>query len=151
MDGDVEGGHEDGVAPESRQSPASPQVPSSTEKGRWGEALVARHLHDRGWTILDRNWRAGPVELDLVVRKGRILAFVEVKTRFGAGFGHPLEAVTPRKRKEVERVARAWLRARGSGELRGGVLRFDAVSVEVGPRGAPRIRHFPDAWRIGDG
>ena len=118
--------------------------------GREGEAIAARHLEDAGWTVLERNYRAGRNEVDLIVRRGRTVAFVEVKARRGTGFGHPLEAITERKRGEIAKVARAWLRARGG--LRGLSLRFDAVAVQFGStRDAsrvPRIDHVADAWRL---
>jgi putative endonuclease len=62
--------------------------------------------------VLDRNAWAGGNELDLVVRRGRRLVFVEVKARRGTGYGDPLEAVTPEKQRRVRRAAEAWLAAR---------------------------------------
>lgn len=115
--------------------------------GRRGEALAARHLMARGWTILDRNYRDGPREVDLVARRASVLAFVEVKTRSGTGFGHPLEAVTRRKRRELATAARRWLRDhRGAGGRR---VRFDAVAVHLDRRGGVHVEHVPDAWRPG--
>ena len=118
--------------------------------GREGEAIAARHFEDAGWTVLERNYRAGRNEVDLIVGRGRTVAFVEVKSRRGTGFGHPLEAITQRKRGEIAKVARAWLRARGG--LRGLTLRFDAVAVRFGrvhgAEEAPRVEHVADAWRL---
>lgn len=120
------------------------------ELGREGEAIAARHLEDAGWTVLERNYRAGRNEVDLIVKRGRTVAFVEVKSRRGTGFGHPLEAITGHKQGEITKVARAWLRARGG--LRGLSLRFDAVAVSFGRAGdardAPRVEHVADAWRL---
>ena len=120
------------------------------ELGREGEAIAARHLEAAGWTVLERNYRAGRNEVDLIVRRGRTVAFVEVKSRRGNGFGHPLEAITERKRVEIAKVARAWMRARGG--LRGLTLRFDAVAVRFGDsreaRPAPCVEHVADAWRL---
>lgn len=115
--------------------------------GRLGEALAARHLEAAGWRILATNFRSGRKEVDLIARKGDVIAFVEVKTRRGDGFGHPLEAVTWRKRKEIAEVARAWLEA--SRPERRCTLRFDAVAIHVVPGRAPRIEHVEDAWRNG--
>ncbi len=118
--------------------------------GREGEAIAARYLEEAGWTVLERNYRAGRHEVDLIVERERTVAFVEVKTRRGSGFGHPLDAITERKKGDIAKVARAWLRARGG--LRGLSLRFDAVAVRFGPgRGAsttPRVEHVADAWRL---
>lgn len=123
-------------------------VMNRTDVGRRGEELAARDLVRRGWRILDRNFRWGSKELDLVARKGRILAFVEVKTRRGSGFGHPLEAITRKKRMELESCARAWLRERPPPP--GFVRRFDAVAVHLDETGTARIEHVEDAWRVGD-
>ncbi|MCH7992121.1 MAG: YraN family protein, partial [Gemmatimonadetes bacterium] len=53
------------------------------ELGAWGERLAGARLERRGWTILERNYRLGRREVDLIARKEGILAFVEVKTRSG--------------------------------------------------------------------
>lgn len=121
---------------------------SQTDTGRRGEEIAARFLAGRGWRILDRNYRAGPRELDLVARRARVLAFVEVKTRRSATFGHPLEAITRRKRNELAACARAWLREHPTPP--GLVRRFDAVSVRLGPGGSSEVEHVEDAWRVGD-
>jgi putative endonuclease len=120
-------------------------------RGRFGENLAARHLEARGWTVLDRNWRTGHKEVDLVVRKGDTVAFVEVKTRRGAECGHPLESITARKCRELEAVARQWLRIRAP-EL-GGIprVRFDAVAVHLRPGRPPLVEHVPHAWQVGFG
>lgn len=114
--------------------------------GRRGEALAARMLSTCGWTILARNYRVGHREIDLIARRGPVVAFVEVKTRSNVAFGHPLSAITVRKRLEIARVARSWLRAHGR---RGDTYRFDAIAVTWPAHGAPRIEHTPDAWRMG--
>ena len=115
------------------------------EMGRFGEAAAASYLEARGWTILARNLRWGRGEVDLVAFRGRILAFVEVKCRSGTAFGHPLEAVSPAKRAEITKVARAWL---GQMKLPAGTMvRFDAVGVTLLPAGPPDLLHVPDAWR----
>ena len=123
---------------------------TSGNLGREGEAIAAAHLEDAGWTVLERNYRAGRNEVDLIVRRGRTVAFVEVKSRRGTGFGHPLEAITRHKRGEIAKVARAWVRARGG--MRGLSMRFDAVAVSFGSareaREAPHIEHVADAWRL---
>lgn len=117
------------------------------EVGRRGEDLAALHLQSDGWSILARNYRAGRREVDLVAVRGPVLAFVEVKTRSGTGFGHPLAAVTRRKRRDLTAAARHWLGHHGgSGGRR---VRFDAVAVHLDGRGGARIEHVPDAWRPG--
>jgi len=94
---------------------------------------------------LERNYRFGRREVDLVVRRGDLVAFVEVKTRAGSRYGSPEEAVTWTKRREIELVAQQYLTSRGVGDVD---VRFDVVSIVVdASRGMPRILHLPAAWR----
>lgn len=95
--------------------------------------------------ILERNFRFGHKEIDLVARRGDIVAFVEVKTRNGLNFGHPLEAITRAKREEIRRVASAWIARHG---CRSDLYRFDAVSVIYEGGTLPRLEHLEDAWRL---
>ncbi len=113
--------------------------------GDRGEEIAARHLTQNGWTVLDRNFRMGRKEIDLIVRRDELVAFVEVKTRSGPGFGHPLESVTWKKRREIQQVASAWIdRWGGPGQ----VYRFDAVAVTTSPAAGPVVEHVEDAWRM---
>ncbi len=115
--------------------------------GRWGEERAARFLERLGWTVLARNYRFGRKEVDLVVRRRDLVAFVEVKTRAGGGFGRPQDAITALKRREIEAVAAQYLARHGLGEV---AVRFDAVAITVGQPGqAVDIVHLEDAWRPG--
>jgi putative endonuclease len=115
--------------------------------------MAADHLAAAGWSILARNWRDGPRELDLVVYRQGVLAFVEVKTRRGSGCGLPLEGITWRKRREVERAASAWLRDGGRHLPYLKAIRFDAVAVHLPPHprgGEAEVHHLEDAWWGGE-
>ena len=94
--------------------------------GAAGEARAADWYARRGYAVLDRNWRCREGELDLVVRRGRMLVFVEVKTRRTDRFGVPAEAVTHDKQRRLRRLAHLYLDATGR---RAGALRFDVVSI----------------------
>ncbi|WP_419936541.1 YraN family protein [Candidatus Palauibacter sp.] len=117
------------------------RVPTRTT-GDVGERLAARYLAAEGYDILDRNWRAGRLEIDLVARTGDTVAFVEVKTR-RAGVQPPSEALAPAQRRRIRHAAGAWLR-RNPGV--GAEFRFDVVAVELGRGGGCRIEHIPDAF-----
>ena len=95
--------------------------------GAGGESLAARWYEDRGYQVVARNWRCADGELDLVVRRDRVLAFCEVKTRSSDRFGVPALAVGPEKQRRIRKLARAYLAAHG----RSGAadLRFDVASV----------------------
>lgn len=122
-------------------------VAEARDLGMLGERLAARHLRKLGYRILARNYRFGRREIDLIVARDDFVAFVEVKARAGTGYGHPLEAITAQKRREIERVARAWLERHGRP---GTHCRFDAVGVVVRRDQAPIIEHVPNAWRLGE-
>lgn len=117
--------------------------------GRRFEEVAGQWLERRGWTIVDRNVRFRRREIDLVIRRGNLVAFVEVKGRRGDRRGDPLEAITPFKRREIEGVARWWVAHHG---VAGESYRFDAVAVRV--RRAEggvvtEVEHVEDAWRMG--
>lgn len=113
--------------------------------GTRGEALAAAHLERAGWRIVARNFRLGHREIDLIARRGRTVAFVEVKTRARLRWGHPLLAIDRAKQAEIARVARAWLDRHGR---RGEECRFDAIAVFRDEAGALRLEHVEDAWRL---
>ncbi len=119
---------------------------ASHDFGRLGEDLAARFLAARGWTVIERNFRLGHKEVDLVARRRGVVAFVEVKSRSGPDYGHPLEAITAGKRREIELVARAWVARHGRP---GDVYRFDAMAVHRDGGRPPRVEHVEDAWRLG--
>ena len=134
--------------------------------GAAGEARAAAWYEARGYRVVARNWRCREGELDLVVRRGRTLVFVEVKARRTDRFGSPLEAVTWQKQQRLRRLALRYLEATGGGA---GAMRFDVVSIlagrievveaaflavaasrtapRAGGRGTPRARRPPSRRR----
>ena len=128
-----------------RPGPPHPFMSSAHDFGRACERLAADHLVRAGWRIVERNYRFGHREIDLIVRRGDVVAFVEIKGRRSQEFGHPLEAITRRKRREIERVARQWI---ARNDEAGVAYRFDAVGVVMGGQGMVRVEHAPDAWRL---
>ena len=111
--------------------------------GRFGEQLAVRHLEAAGLQILDRNWRCPEGEIDIVAADGHTLVVCEVKTRSGAAFGDPAEAVVGAKAARLRRLALRWLAARGLGWRD---LRFDVVTVLRRPDGDPVVRHLRGAF-----
>jgi putative endonuclease len=97
---------------------------------------VRRYFRLRGYRILAANTYAGGNELDVVVRRGRRIVFLEVKARSYDRFGDALEAVGPEKARRVRRAAEAFL-ARHP-ELAGLEVAFEAVAVR--PAGIERVR-----------
>lgn len=114
--------------------------------GAYFEDLAARWLERRGWHVLGRNVRFGRKEIDLVARRHDLVAFVEVKGRRTGAYGAPAEAVTPRKRGEIESVARWWVERWGRPDLR---YRFDVIGIAADGHGGFAVDHVEDAWRPG--
>ena len=103
------------------------------------ERRAARWYRLRGWRVLAANvWAAGN-EVDLIVRRGRVLRFVEVKEKRGPAYGDPVEAVTEEKQRRVRRAAEAWLAA--NPRLGGLQVGFDVVAVRAG-----RLERLGDAF-----
>ena len=94
--------------------------------GASGEAIVAAWYVERGYEVLDRNWRCREGELDLVLRRGTTVVFCEVKSRRSTAFGAPLQAVTPPKQRRIRSLALQWL---SSSRVGAPLLRFDVAGV----------------------
>ena len=94
------------------------------------ERRARRYYRLRGYRILDENVWIGGHELDLVVRRGGVLVFCEVKGKEGEGYGDPLEMVDREKQRRIRRAAEAWLAARP--ELARLEVTFDVVAVRAG-------------------
>lgn len=110
--------------------------------GSVGEQAALDAYRNLGYRLVVRNWRCRVGELDLVVTRGDMLVFCEVKTRRGTAFGGGYEAVTWRKRAKVRSLAEAFLQERGG---RSNAIRFDVASVSLGPSG-PHVELFEDAF-----
>jgi putative endonuclease len=115
--------------------------------GEEGERIAAAWLAQRGWRILDRRFRNGHRDLDLVAERSGVVAFVEVKTRRGKDFGHPVEAVNWRKQRELSRSAAVWIARFGGGEQ---LFRFDVVGVLISGE-STRVRHIENAFSVRSG
>lgn len=110
--------------------------------GRRGEEAAAGLLRRAGLRILDRNWRAGRLELDIVCQDGATVVFVEVKTRSSAKRGGPEGALTPAKQRSLSRAAQAWLAAH---DAWGAPCRFDVVCLVAGD-GTFSAEHYRHAF-----
>ncbi|MEX0921441.1 MAG: YraN family protein [Rhodovibrionaceae bacterium] len=108
--------------------------------GHSAEAKALWWLRLKGYRLVARRFRCPAGEIDLIVRRGRLLAFVEVKAR--AAEAAAAESIGPRQQQRILRAAEAFLQRRP--ELAALDQRFDAVFVAPGRR----PRHQPDAWRV---
>lgn len=105
--------------------------------GRDGEDLAARYLERHGYRVIGRDFRGPGGQLDLICRRGKCVVLVEVKTRSTARWGSPAEAVTARKRRALEAIAREY---RALAEWRG-PIEFAVVSIVLAG-GEPEIELF---------
>lgn len=102
------------------------------------------YLEERGYTLVERNYRTRHGEIDLVVRDEETLIFVEVKLRRGRAFGDPLEAVTPRKQARIRLMAEHYL-AEENCTAGFEEVRFDVIGILL-DAGKMEIRHVKDAF-----
>ena len=117
------------------------------ERGSWGEDRAALYLRLHGYRIVERNFRCRQGEIDIIARKGEIVAFVEVKQRKNADFGEAREFVTFSKQRRIIAAAELWLLKTGC-ELQ---PRFDVIEVYA-PEGTktllPKINHIENAFSL---
>ncbi|BCW84684.1 UPF0102 protein [Paenarthrobacter ureafaciens] len=109
--------------------------------GREGESVAAAFLEGQGMQVVDRNWRCGEGEIDIVALDGDTLVIAEVKTRRNVAFGHPFEAVGPEKLARLHRLTSSWCRERGVNPSR---RRVDVVGVIHDGVGSPHVEHLRD-------
>ena len=115
---------------------------ATQEFGELGERIAERWLRRHGWRVVQRRFRTGHRDIDLVVEQGDLVVFVEVKARRGAEFGDPVEAVNWNKQRQLVRSASVWIDRHGRPSES---YRFDVVGVLVeGER--VRVRHVANAF-----
>ena len=114
------------------------------ELGKWGEALAAEFVEKQGYEILERDWKSGHHDLDIIARDEDTLVIIEVKTRRNRLFGDPEEAIDYKKRLSLQSAINHYLK---SHRIKTSV-RFDVISI-VGMIGStPEIDHIKDVTLI---
>ncbi len=111
--------------------------------GRRAEHIVAGYLEDRGFQIVARNARVGRLELDLIAQRFRLFAIVEVRSRTGTRFGHPIHSIDAAKARRIRSAGYGWMRA----HRRRGTVRFDAAALVFTQRGElNRLDYYESAF-----
>jgi len=113
--------------------------------GQTGETIASTYLQKIGYSIVTRNYRCKCGEIDIIARKGDYLVFVEVKTRTTISHGHPLEAVTQKKQKQISTVAQYYL---AENNLFDTAARFDVVAVTVSKNKRAQVEIVPAAFDL---
>lgn len=103
--------------------------------GTEGEVLAAEFLKAKGYLILERNYRFGRGEIDIVAKEGSDLVFIEVKSRRSARYGAPEESITLKKESQLKKVADGYLLERG---IENQSCRFDVVTITY-QQGVPAL------------
>lgn len=109
--------------------------------GKHGEELAVKHLISKGYQILERNWRSGHKEIDIIALKGDTLAVVEVKTRKSEDYGDPDIAVGAYKQQMLVNAADAYVRYKNLNVE----VRFDIISIILNTM-EQKIEHIEDAF-----
>ena len=112
--------------------------------GARGEALACTLLKEKGYKIIERNFKTPIGEIDIVAREGQTLVFVEVKTRESTAFGSAKWAVDRKKQQKLSRVALYYLNLKAWKDL---PARFDVVAVDLERQGE-RIELFRNAFDL---
>ncbi len=112
--------------------------------GRWGEKRCEGFLKKKGFKKLTRNFscRGGEIDLIMVDSEGAIV-FVEVKTRADETFEATESAITPSKKARLKKAARYFL---ATHNIKNRPFRFDVVTIVLGQKGRPQIRHYENAF-----
>ena len=114
------------------------------ELGKWGENFATRYLEEQGYTILDRDWRFGHRDIDIIARTpdGTTIVFVEVKTRTSDVITKPQDAVNTAKIRSLGVAANAYVKEQQLWDE----LRFDIISIIGDREETALLEHIEDAF-----
>ncbi len=111
--------------------------------GARGEDLAVDWLRRNGFMIMERNWRCGRYELDIVAERWDMVHFVEVKTRKANGWSTPEDAITDHKFQSLKRAAAAYMGFRHITTE----IQFDLVAIDIYDDGTTNIRYIENAMQ----
>ena len=110
--------------------------------GKWGERLAADYLQGRGYVIMERDWKSGHRDIDIIAQDGDTIVFVEVKTRRNNDFTDPVDAVGYQKIRNLQQAANHYVKYSHID----GDIRFDIISIVGTPDSHAEIEHIKDAF-----
>lgn len=111
------------------------------DTGKLGEDLATKYLQEQGYAIIERNWKKGKLEADIIAYKEGLIVFVEVKTRSMLDFGNPEDFVNKNKQRAYIRLANTYVIENDREEE----VRFDIIAVEISQT-SYQINHIEDAF-----
>jgi len=112
------------------------------ETGARGEAVAVDYLINKGYTILEKNWRHRRTEIDIIAKQNDILVFVEVKTRSDDFFGEPASYADDKKMKRIATGATVYMNQINHDWE----VRFDVIGVLVQGPQRVEVRHYEDVY-----
>ena len=116
-------------------------LPTNNELGVWGEEQAADYLRRKGYTILERDWKSGHRDIDIIATNGQVVVFVEVKARRNRVFGEPEDAVDYKKMKNLRAAMNHYIKFKNIRQD----VRFDVITVVGTPyQGEADITHIED-------
>jgi putative endonuclease len=108
------------------------------DTGKWGEDLAVAYLEKKGYTIVERDWKSGRRDIDIIALDDDVVVFVEVKTRRNRLYGEPEDAIDYYKLQNLQQAISHYVKFRNIRQD----IRFDIISV-VGTIGSePDIQHI---------
>lgn len=117
------------------------------EVGLRGEKLALQFLRQKGYKILERNYRKKFGEVDIIALHQRVVVFIEVKTRRTKRYGSPFEAVGQHKQRQLVKIAQDYLIAK---DLSDAPARFDVVGVDLSNDLKPQVDIITNAFELAD-
>ncbi len=121
---------------------------SRQQTGSRGEELALAFLLNLGYTLVTRNFRCRNGEIDLIMRDGSVLVFVEVRSKTVFQHGSPIDTIDFKKRRQIEKTARQYLARNKIGEET--FCRFDVVGVCLAAGKPPVVEHILNAFMAGE-
>jgi putative endonuclease len=114
---------------------------SNLDIGEFGEDLAYEYLESKGFEILERNWRYGHWEIDLIAKEGQTTVFVEVKTRKSTTYGMPEEGLTKKKLKSIIAAGTEYLQKNPNWDIR-----YDCISILLQGKKVKDLLHIKDIY-----
>lgn len=118
---------------------------SKQKAGNYGEELAVKFLKEKGFEIIERNYRYGKGEIDIIAKDKNELVFFEVKYRNNLEYGSPEYALTKSKQRQVRKISELYIMQKGN-ELTYENARIDVIAILNLPNEKPNINHIENAF-----
>jgi len=110
------------------------------DTGKWGEDLAVAYLEKKGYTIVERDWKSGRRDIDIIALDDDVVVFVEVKTRRNRLYGEPEDAIDYYKLQNLQQAISHYVKFKHIRQE----IRFDIISIVGTVETDPDIQHIQD-------